>query len=269
VSLSSQNALRFLLVSLSLVTCACNAQKSANAVAAPDVAWVRFQDPGEQAFSLDVPKGWAVHGGLFRKGVLDPRSTVDVTSPDGKINYRIGDANIPPYTVPNQMLAMTGFHEGSPYSPGGRVQGMIARFRSGEQFADLYGQARYSPLCKHLEAKAIRKAAPLYPAGLTENTAGEAFFRCDAASPMVAYVYAETSLTGSLQQGIWGVPVVYSFIAPEPQATFAMKLLTHSLTSFKENPQWVRFQNQLSAQATGQIQKAADESLALVQRRQQ
>jgi hypothetical protein len=140
-----------------------NASGSQPPKAAPQVAWVRFEDPIEQAFSLDVPADWTVRGGLYRKGILDPRSMVDVTSPDGKINYRIGDASIPPYTIPTPLMLRLGFREGSPYNPGGRVQGMVARFRPGPQFADLYGQARFSKTCGKLEVKNIRKAAPLLP----------------------------------------------------------------------------------------------------------
>jgi hypothetical protein len=218
----------------------------------------------EHAFSLDVPAGWMVRGGMYRKGILDPRSMVDVTSPDGKINYRIGDASIPPYTIPTPLMLRLGFREGSPYNPGGRVQGMVARFRPGPQFADLYGQARFSKACGKLEAKNIRKAAPLYPFSSPvggENTAGEAFFKCDAGGPMAAYVYSQTTLTGSRQAGIWGALIVYSFIAPESQAGQAMQLLSHSLGSIQENPNWLQYQNRLIGKANGDIGREMNHSL--------
>lgn len=231
---------------------------------APQVAWARFEDPVEHAFVLDVPAGWTVRGGMYRKGVLDPRSMVDVTSPDGKINYRIGDASIPPYTIPTPLMMQLGFREGSPYNPGGRVRGMVAHFRPGPQFADLYGQARFSTTCGKLEVKAIRNAAPLYPFSSPvggENTAGEAFFKCADREIMAAYVYAQTTLTGSRQSGIWGALILYSFIAPESQASQAMRLLSHSLGSVQQNPQWLQYQNRLIGQANRDIGREMNQSL--------
>src|SRR5580704_8341671 len=70
--------------------------------ASENVAWVKFTDPLEQAFTLEVPQGWTVKGGMFRLGYSDHREMVDMTSPDGKINIRIGDLSIPVYFLPNQ-----------------------------------------------------------------------------------------------------------------------------------------------------------------------
>jgi hypothetical protein len=69
------------------------------------VAWTRFQDPFEKAFTVEVPQGWTVRGGLFRMGFSDERPMVDLTSPDGQINVRLGDISIPVYTAPNQSHA--------------------------------------------------------------------------------------------------------------------------------------------------------------------
>ena len=38
-------------------------QAAASNSSAP--AWVTFQDPKEKAFTVEVPQGWTVHGGLF------------------------------------------------------------------------------------------------------------------------------------------------------------------------------------------------------------
>ena len=45
------------------------------AKAAPQggVTWTSFQDPTEQAFTVEVPKGWTIKGGLFRVGYSDAR----------------------------------------------------------------------------------------------------------------------------------------------------------------------------------------------------
>ena len=64
------------------------------------VSWVTVRDTREQAFSIDVPKGWKTYGGMFRFSSVDARPLVDMTSPDGKSNIRVGDATIPGVTRP-------------------------------------------------------------------------------------------------------------------------------------------------------------------------
>ena len=54
------------------------------AVLAQSVSWMTVRDTVEQAFSIDVPRGWKAQGGLLRKGPLDPRVQVDMASPDGR-----------------------------------------------------------------------------------------------------------------------------------------------------------------------------------------
>ena len=258
-----------LLAGFIILAVGCDAQKNANAPAAtPTVSWTRFADPLEQAFSLEVPKGWNVRGGLYRKGVLDPRGMIEVTSPDGKIFYRIGDAAVPPYSIPTQLGYRLGFREGSPYSPGGRVQSVIARFRTGTQFADMYAQARFANICRNLQVKMIRKAAPAIPYGFGGDTAGEVAFTCNDGA-LAGYVYAETSLIGTQTEGLWVVPVKYSFVAPKEQAKLAMQLLAHSLATYRENPQWTQAQNAMLGQVNKQIQGEANASLANAEHQRQ
>ena len=45
--------------------------------------YVRFSDPKEGAFTIDVPAGWKTEGGLFRFHAIDPRAAVESVSPDG------------------------------------------------------------------------------------------------------------------------------------------------------------------------------------------
>ena len=232
-------------------------------------SWRQFADPLERAFTIDVPAGWTVRGGLYRKGVLDPRIMVDVTSPDGRITYRIGDAGIPPYTIPTAMGMQLGFREGAPYNPGGRVQGMIARYRNGPQFANLYAQTHYSKLCRNVAVKSMRPASPIMRVGMTSDNAGEVVFSCEAGGPMAGYVYAQSSLSGSMRDGLWGIPVIFSFLAPQAQAKQALELMLHSVASYHENPQWTQSQLAMIRQANGQIQQEAQGNLDTARRQRQ
>src|SRR5580700_3002783 len=80
-------------------TCALSAFGLKTASAQTPGSWSQFQDPFEHAFALDVPQGWTVQGGLFRLGYSDERPMVDLRSPDGAIEIRLGDVAIPSYTV--------------------------------------------------------------------------------------------------------------------------------------------------------------------------
>ena len=90
---------------------------AAGALAQPG-AWTTLQDTQERAFSVEVPQGWKAQGGMLRKGPLDPRVQIDMTSPDGRVSMRIGDFGIGGFTVPTQQMVRLGFTEGKPYSAG-------------------------------------------------------------------------------------------------------------------------------------------------------
>src|SRR5580700_846562 len=55
-------------------------------VIVPQLTWISFQDPAERAFTIDVPHGWTVKGGLYRFGFFDYRPMIDINSPDGMVN---------------------------------------------------------------------------------------------------------------------------------------------------------------------------------------
>jgi len=57
--------------------------------------WVRFTDSAEGAFSMEVPVGWQLLGGMYRFGYLDVRWMMDARSLDGKVIIRIDDPNGP------------------------------------------------------------------------------------------------------------------------------------------------------------------------------
>jgi hypothetical protein len=237
-----------------------------NAAAGP-VTWIKYQDPAEQAFTVDVPKGWKITGGTYRFGQLDPRPMADMMSPDGKIDIRLGDYHVPPFSTLTPTLMGLGWREGHPYSPRGLAQGVIANYRPGWVFADVYGQGRFSSQCQHLHLKSMKKAELMIPpAANSQTTAGEVVYACDSASgPQVAYVYAETQLTMMQGVGTWLVTCLYSFIASQDRSQEAVKLLMHSLSTFAMSEQWEYRQLQLNGQASGQIMRDFHQNMAAIQ----
>lgn len=237
---------------LVLVFTLCGCFRSATAlqanhkpVANSKVAWSQFSDPFEHAFSVPVPQGWTVRGGLFRFGFSDERPMVDVRSPDGKIAVRLGDVSVPSYALPNP------YHprEGAVYDLGAQAQLIVARYRTGPEFAVLYSQARFHELCRNPQADSanagftVPDQTPLDGAGTT--SAGQIAWRCETADgPHVVFAYTRT-VEGN---GLWQVPAIISFMAPPEQAAQARSIAFEMARSFHLNPEWIERQKQMDAQ---------------------
>ena len=220
--------------------------------AATGTPWITVRDTRENAFSIQVPQGWKTSGGLFRFSTIDTRMIVDMISPDGLTNLRVGDSTVPPYRVPGPFLR-----------PGPGVAGYTA----GNVFATRYGQARFATLCQEVHLTKSDALAPKYhPAanGISHTTAGEAFFSCTKnGAPMSAYVYAETMLLGPGGPGSsWVVVALGSLIAPAERARAAGATLQHAGQSLVMNPAWVAMQNQLNNRAIQQINAATRATIA-------
>jgi hypothetical protein len=232
-----------------------SASASTTTAAAGPVTWVTVRDQREQAFSIQVPQGWKTYGGLFRFSSIDARMVVDMTSPDGLTNLRIGDSTVPPYTVPG------------PFTPKGPHQ---AAYVQGNVFASKYGQARFASMCTGVNVTRSDAVPPKYhPASgpMMRTTGGEDYFTCTKnGAAMTAYVYAETQLLGPGGPGSsWLVVALASVIAPAAQGTAAGALLQHAGASLVMNPAWLQMQNNLDNQAAAAINANTQATIAATQ----
>ena len=211
-------------------------------------SWVQLQDPSpEHGFVLDVPKGWAAKAGMFRLGYSDVRLVVDLKSPDGKTNVRLGEVSIPAYALPTP----THPREGDFIDLGAQAQLTVANYRTGQQYAEKYAQSRFKELCKsltpdaHAPSISIPDNLPPDPAAKSSTT-GEVTYRCDSDSgAMTAFVYAKTNLS----EGLWTVRNLVSYLAPPEKVSLATDVMQHCVRSFRLNPQWVERQKRMDAEA--------------------
>jgi hypothetical protein len=215
-----------------------------------------FEDPVERAFTVEVPRGWTVKGGLVRMGYSDARPIVDLKSPDGRTNIRLGDVTIPAYFVPNQIHS----NEGEIYDLGAQAQLTVAKYRTGQEFAARYGQARFKSVCRGLTPQ--QWDGPVLPAYLPEDVSarqsstGQAVFLCDTGQgPETAYVFARTSL----YDGFWLVPVLGSLVAPQNQVAAARDILLRCAQSFKLSPAWREYQKKMDQEAL-EYQRASQQA---------
>lgn len=209
------------------------------------LAWTAFEDPFEHAFTVQVPRGWAVRGGLFRLGYSDERPMVDLRSPDGKIAVRIGDVGVPSYALPNQNHP----REGEVYDLGAQAQLIVAHYRTGPEFAVLYSQARFHDLCRNPQPDAtdagfaVHDNVPLD--GISNTSAGQIAWRCETADgPRVVFAYTRTIEAN----GIWQAPAILSFMAPPEEAAVARDVVLEMVRSFHLNPDWIERQKQMDAE---------------------
>jgi hypothetical protein len=220
---------------------------------ASNLNWTKFEDPTEHAFTLDVPEGWVVKGGLFRLGYSDTRPMVNIRSPDGRTEVRIGDVAIPSYFVPDRLHS----REGDVYDLGQQAQMIVARYRPGADYARLYALARFTGVCKTLSPQTVDSQTPVVEyiqqqVAPAQSSAGQVAYSCDSGPQgRMGYAYAKTALF----QGLWQVTALGSFLAPTNQADLARAVLRRATQSFHLLPAWVQYQAGMDAQGV-QYQRA-------------
>ena len=184
------------------------AERSA-AGAAPGVSFTRFQDPNEGAFTVDVPAGWGVRGGIVRKSTVDVRTYLRMTSPDNRIVIASGDPDIGGFVVPTPpTYGMGGLREGQPY-PGGAF--MVSRYLPGPVFARNYVNAiARLTAASNVQIRDVRERPDLNSrlSGIAQEqiTAGEASFSCARnGRESAGYVLAGTKITTIAGSSMWWV----------------------------------------------------------------
>lgn len=208
-----------------------------------NVDWTEFQDPFENAFSLSVPQGWTVQGGLFRLGFSDVRAMVSIKSADGRIELRIGDVTIPGYTTPSKYRP----HEGQVYSLGAEAQLVIAKYRTGQQFAVVYSNARFGSVCQNPQKlpKHIHFGMPDYsPIDSTRKhvSAGQVAWLCQTSDgARVALTFTRTVDAGQ----VWSVLTMVSLLAPPDQLQQARDIALKCVRSLKLKPKWIAYQHDM------------------------
>ncbi len=230
-------------------TCALSAfglKTAGGQAGAAGVSWSQFQDPLEHAFAVDVPRGWTAKGGLFRLGYSDERPMLDLRSPDGSIEIRLGDVAIPSYTVPNQFHA----HEGEVYDLGAQARLIVARYRTGPEFAVLYSHARFGSECRNPKPDSANAGltVPDYlpqEQNAAQTSTGQIAYRCETPDgTRVVFAYTRTTL----YQGIWQVQTMVSFVTPPEKASMAKSIALRCAHSLEISPEWLEYQKRMDAE---------------------
>jgi len=223
---------------------------------APGVAFSRTMEPREKAFSLLVPRGWGVKGGLFRVNPLQaggPLNSVEakcdltLSGPKGKIAFRIH---------PDIVYAHVGIGGGL-FPPGANYQGArVRRLESAQAHLKSLFEANHRGVSGVTFLKVARLGgevaamdrAMAYTNRLLAAIGGRAMtFRNDAAAAVVQYAqggvtYKEVLLTGIVDMRAaltWKNTRTLSFRAPAGDFERWRAVFDIIRASVRFNPRWV------------------------------
>jgi hypothetical protein len=232
--------------------------------AAPaEVQFASWTEPKEHAFTVDVPRGWQVVGGVSWHSQTDAQGFLRATSPDGKVQIFIGDPDLLPRQVPMQVYGRPFGREGQQFAiPTGGV-GVWQRYATGAQTAQQHIMGHR--LCQNarvvwsgdrpeetrsLQASLVSMARQ-YNARVTAS-AGDAGFLCDDAQ---GYVFAATVMAASATNNVvaaWGVITLAGFVSADPMQSMQARVITeHMMATMKADPAWSRNFEEVNRRVTG------------------
>jgi hypothetical protein len=252
------------------------------AAAGGDVKFDRWVEPQERSFSVEVPRGWRVTGGLNWLGQIDVQGFVRVQSADGRIEIFLGDPELLARQVPNAYSRMqTGVSEGGTFRTPAGGPAMLQRFMTGSQYARAHAVWR---LCKSpqwvagndLPDMSRSLTVAIEPearrlGGTASVSAGETSFLCDQAQGYVMAATMLASARGGPTQ-VWMVYKVAGFRSTDPMRSMqARYIMEHMMATLTPDPAWTRALEQKVTRITGAVmsmQNAATQSQLAASRRQ-
>lgn len=231
---------------------------------ASDLHWVRYTDSAEGAFSIEVPVGWQVQGGMYRFGYFDVRWMMDVRALNGKVIIRIDDPNVPPYVLPGPHSGPAGQAAIKPQ----QYQMIVDNYRDGQDYAEKYAKQRFAGVCKTwVPTKSAWR--PTIPGawrtdGASRVTEGTAAYDCSTSDgPRTINVYARSTLYPS--SGLWQVDPIISVIESPENSALAAFMVQHMIDSWQINPEWENYQKQMTQKGLDQIRAGFQQFLQQMQ----
>lgn len=192
-----------------------------------DVSWTTFTDPNENAFSIDVPQGWRVAGGVVRKIPLWPSMVLRVLSPDRRTLIAVGDPDSVPYNAP--IAARDYVRRFTESAMSGACSGLkivdVADLPDVERFASSKSLGPYN-----------------------QWSAAQASFSCNGSrqAGMAGQAIAVLQYMTTLRSG--HAQVLAAFVTTTGKEEQANGLLNHVVASLRQNPEWSARQQQIAQQ---------------------
>jgi hypothetical protein len=215
---------------------------------------MQWQEPRELAYTMQVPEGWRVSGGLTRLDASHAKSGVEIASPDGQAVLRFGDARLATCTVPGQGMA-------SMPSSGGLN---LCPYQTGRQAGEMYLQRTLArewgveglQLISSKDRPDLSQAADRGPAqfGLqVRNAFAEIHFRgTRRGAPVEGALLANTQMMASVQgqNFILGTYTtdVHGFLAPPARVPEVAAISGHVVATTRWSVEWYQREQRIGAE---------------------
>jgi hypothetical protein len=248
----------FFTAAVSLACAGCHASSgpaaasASPAPAAATIKWVNYTDSAEGAFSMDVPLGWQVTGGMYRFGYFDVRWAMIVRSLDGNVIIRIDDPGVPPYELPSVHSGAVGHLDNKP----NQYQMVVENYEDASIYAPAYAKKLFTGVCTSLTPN-TSAWTPNLPgpwqavAGAKVTQASLGYDCATSAGARVVNVFARDSLPPG--QGFWTVDPIISILATPAELQLAQSMTQHMIDSWQINPAWQQHQQQITQMGLNQI----------------
>jgi hypothetical protein len=216
---------------------------------------VQWHDPAEGAFTLPVPSGWRVDGGMKRPNPLLYRPEVVLASPDDSIQLRLGDAAIPTFSEP-YAVPMVGMMPEGTTTAGNTV---LMRYQPGYQFlTQTYLPSKFGIQAgvqvENLPALAAQSFQLRPPAQPMQGRADAGAVRFDIQLPIGprrAYYVAITRYAQAPGlSGVWYVDLldIAGYLCVPGLESQAATVLAAMYRGFAWNPNWLAAQARANAE---------------------
>jgi len=204
-----------------------SASAAAPAQGLTHVSWTTFTDPYENAFTIEVPQGWRVAGGVVRKIPLWPSLVLRVLSPDRRTLIAIGDPDNVPYNAP---IAARDYVRHF-------TESAMSQACSGLKIVDVSDLP---------DVERFARSNSLGP--YNQWSAAQAAFTCnsDRQAGMSGGAIAVLQYMTSLRSG--HAQILAAFVTTKGREDAVDQLLDHMIGSLHQNPEWSARQQQTAQQ---------------------
>jgi hypothetical protein len=227
-----------------------------------NLRWTLWRDPREGAFTVPVPAGWNVQGGLMRPNVLEWRPEVIVASPGGAVQVRIGDGAVQQFAVPYDLPMIGALPQGvTPSFPGGE----FSPYLPGAQFLVQYylpqrigqiGRIQVFDL-PHIARRAYQLAPPPEPMQGRADSGSVRLELGPQAQGFIGQLVATTRLmmppSGLGGVGNWYLGDLFGYVCRPEYEALAQDLATQMMSGFQYEVNWYARQVQLDIGTAQQV----------------
>ena len=246
-----------------------------------------WKEPKEGAFTVEVPKGWKVEGGILHVGNTEVRRAIEVSAPDDSMTVVVGDFGLPMFSNPTITDQQMGRPEGFSQMINGNFQTILLHYMPALEFNRWYLQNRLGELVENvqiIEEKPISDLSKQLSrlenadakktfAGLNaEVTVGVSKWTGrlkETGKPVSGLVLTKVRhlfVSGTdLGNSWWAEPALVACVNNNNTAANVAKVQAaylHIMQTWKTNPAWAAKQRKKSSDATAAVIRAKGRSMA-------